>query len=297
MPVTPAFRSTIVATTAIAAIALAGCSSSSDDDASATPAASTPATSATASAPAAATLETVTADKLTIATGQPAYEPWMVDDDPTNGKGFEAAIAYAVAEQLGYAHDDVEWVRASFESSIAPGPKDWDLNIQQFSITPERENAVDFSSPYYTTSQAILTTEGSPAATVTTLDDLSHVKVGVASGTTSYTVAAEALGADNLAVFNSTEDTALALTSGQIDAFVTDLPTAFYLASVELDNGVIVGQFDSTEGGDEFGFVLPKGSPNTTTVAAAVDALREDGTLDAIKTEWLSTAVDIPVLN
>lgn len=298
MSVTPTLRSAVVATTALAALALAGCSSSTDD-ASVTPSATDAATSsAIASAPADATsMDTVTEGKLTIATGEPAYTPWVIDNDPTNGQGFESAVAYAVADQLGYAPADVEWVRASFESSIAPGPKDWDLNLQQFSITEERENAVDFSTPYYTTSQAIVTTEGSPAATATSLADFEHLKVGVPSGTTSYTVAAEALGADNLAVFNSAEDTVLALTSGTIDAFVTDLPTAFYLASVEFDNGVIVGQFGSHEGGDDFGFVLPNDSPNTATVSVAVDALREDGTLAALETEWLSSAIDVPVLN
>jgi polar amino acid transport system substrate-binding protein len=297
MSVTPALRNAFVATTAVAALALAGCSSSSDDSSASAAPSESPAASTSASAPAAATLDTISEGVLTIATGEPAYEPWMVDDDPANGEGFESAVAYAVAGQLGYAPADVVWVRTSFESAIAPGPKDWDLNIQQFSVTEEREGAVDFSSPYYTTSQAVVTLEDSPAAGATSIEDLTHVKVGVPSGTTSYTVASEALGADNLAVFNSAEDTVLALTSGQIDAFVTDLPTAFYLANAELDGGVIVGQFDSHEGGDEFAFVLPNESPNTATVTAAVDALREDGTLGAIETEWLSSAVDVPVLN
>jgi len=302
MSVTPAFRSAIVATSAVAALLLAGCSSSADDDASSTPSPSdAPTASATASgtssAPAAASLDTVTDGKLTIATGEPAYEPWMVDDDPATGKGFESAVAYAVANQLGYASTDVVWVRTSFESAIAPGPKGWDLNIQQFSITPEREGAVDFSSSYYTTSQAIVMLEDSPAAAATSLADFAQLNVGVASGTTSYTVAAQELGKDNLSVFNSAEDTVLALTSGQIDAFVTDLPTAFYLASVELDGGLIAGQFASNEGGDEFAFVLPNDSPNTATVSAAVDALNADGTLGALETEWLSSAVDVPVLN
>ncbi|WP_430867602.1 ABC transporter substrate-binding protein [Demequina aurantiaca] len=297
MSVTPTFRSAIVATTAIAALTLAGCSSSSDD-ASATPSASdAPSATASASAAASATLATITDGKLTIATGEPAYEPWMVDDDPTNAEGFESAVAYAVAAELGYAPADVVWVRSTFESAIAPGPKDWDLNVQQFSVTEDRESAVDFSSPYYTTTQAILTTTDSPAASVTSLEDLSHLTVGVPSGTTSYTVAAEALGADNLAVFNSAEDTVLALNSGQIDAFVTDLPTALYLSAVEFDNGTIVGQFESSEGGDEFAFVLPNESANTTAVTAAVDALREDGTLDALEAQWLSSAISVPVLN
>ena len=298
MSVTPAFRSAIVATTAVAALLLAGCSSSADDNASSTPSPSdAPTASATSSAPAAASLDTVTDGKLTIATGEPVYEPWMVDDDPATGKGFESAVAYAVANQLGYASTDVVWVRTSFESAIAPGPKDWDLNIQQFSITPEREGAVDFSSPYYTTSQAIVTLESSPAAQATSLADFAQLKVGVATGTTSYTVAKQEIGTANLPVFNSAEDTVLALVSGQIDAFVTDLPTAFYLASVELDGGVIAGQFASNEGGDQFAFVLPNDSPNTAPVSSAVDALNADGTLGALETEWLSSAIDVPVLN
>lgn len=299
MPAKPAFRSALAATTAVTALVLAGCSSSPDDASSTSPTSDSPSASPspTESAADVAVLDTVTDGKLTIATGEPAYVPWMVDNDPANGQGFESAIAYAVADQLGYAPADVVWVRASFESSIAPGPKNWDLNIQQFSITEERESAVDFSTSYYTTTQAVVATGDSPAVSATSLADFAHLKVGVPSGTTSYTVAAAQLGGDNLAVFNSAEDTVLALNSGQIDAFVTDLPTAFYLASVEFDDGVVVGQFNSSEGGDEFGFVLPNDSPNTATVSAAVDALRDDGTLAAIEAEWLSSAVNVPVLN
>jgi len=278
---TASFRRPALAAVAVGALALAGCSSSGEGD----------------EAVADGELSTFTDGVLTIATGEPAYYPWVIDDAPESGEGFEAAIAYAVAEELGFAAEDVEWVRTSFESAIAPGPKDWDFNLQQFSITDERRNAVDFSSPYYTTTQAVVTVEGSAAADAASIADLADVMVGVPSGTTSYTVAAEQLGEDNLAVFNSAEDTVLALNSGQIDAFVIDLPSAFYLSGVELEGGLIVGQFDTSEGGDEFGLVLPKDSPNTDAVTAAVDALREDGTLAAIEDEWLSASVDVPVLN
>ncbi|WP_029151080.1 ABC transporter substrate-binding protein [Microbacterium indicum] len=243
-----------------------------------------------------ASLPTLTAGTLTIATGEPAYEPWVVDDDPSNGEGFEAAVAYAVAEQLGFDDSDVEWVRSTFDSAIAPGQKDWDLNIQQFSVTEEREQAVDFSSPYYTTSQAVVTSDSSAAAGATTIDELSSYDIGVMSGTTSYTVAAAELGDDALSVFNSNDDVVLAFQSGQIDAFVVDLPTAFYLSSAEIDGGTIVGQFADTSGGDDLAFVLPKDSELTDPVTAAVDALREDGTLDELEQTWLSDAVDVPVL-
>ncbi|WP_062077990.1 ABC transporter substrate-binding protein [Demequina globuliformis] len=297
MTVRPLTRAGIAAV-ALSALALAGCSSSNEAETSATPAASdTPTAASTTEA--AATLDTVTEGKLTIATGEPAYEPWMVEDDPTNGEGFESAVAYAVATELGYLPEDVEWVRTSFETAIAPGAKDWDLNIQQFSITEERRNAVDFSSPYYTTSQAVVADADSDLAGATSVAELAGSRIGVPSGTTSYIVAAEMIGEDDLAVFNSAEDTVAAFNAGQIDAFITDLPSAFYLSAVELDNGAIVGQFPTEDGaeGDQFAFLLPKGSPNTETVSAAVDALAEDGTLQALETEWLSDAVDVPVLN
>jgi polar amino acid transport system substrate-binding protein len=240
-------------------------------------------------------LQTLTAGKLTIATGQPAYTPWVIDNKPENGQGFESAVAYAVAAKLGFAKKDVVWTRTTFDSAIAPGPKDFDLNLQQFSISDERKKAVDFSSSYYTTSQAIVTTKSSPAASVTTLDGLKKVKIGVATGSTTYTLLKKDVGGNNIAVFNSNDDAVLALKTGQVDAVATDLPTAFYLAGAQVDNGVVSGQFADTSGGDQFGIVLPKDSPNTAKVTAAVDAIRKSGELDAITKKWLSTTVNVPV--
>jgi polar amino acid transport system substrate-binding protein len=243
-------------------------------------------------------LPTVAAGSLTIATGEPAFEPWVVGDDPSSGQGFEAAVACAVAEKLGFAEEDVVWARSTFDSAIAPGPKDWDLNIQQFSVTDERKQAVDFSSPYYTTTQAVVTTGSSPAAEATSIAELQEYTVGVMSATTSYTVAEAQLGADKLSVYNSNDDAVAALQSGQVDAIVVDLPTAFYLAGAVLDDGSVIGQFaDSSAGGDELAFVLPKDSELTDAVTEAVDALREDGTLAELEQEWLSDAVDVPVLS
>ncbi|WP_341976747.1 ABC transporter substrate-binding protein [Microbacterium sp. LWO13-1.2] len=241
-------------------------------------------------------LQTVTAGKLTIATGEPNYEPWFVDDDPSNGEGFEGAVALAVAEQLGFDADDIVWVRTGFDAAIAPGPKDWDINIQQFSVTDERKKAVDFSSPYYTTTQAVVALNDSTAASSTSIADLKKATVGVASGTTSYTVAKEQLGEANLSVFNTVDDVVLALKGGQIDAMITDLPGAFYVTGALVDNATVTGQFASTDGGDQFAFVLPKGSALTAAVTDAVDALRDAGTLDELQQEWLSDAVDVPVL-
>jgi len=273
-------RAAAAAIAVAAAVTLAGC-------------AGTPSSSSTA---ADGELQTVTAGKLTIATGEPDYEPWFVDDDPSNGKGFEGAVANAVAEQLGFDASDIEWVRTGFDAAIAPGPKDWDINIQQFSVTDERKNAVDFSSPYYTTTQAVVALNSSSSASATTIAELKKAKVGVAAGTTSYTVAKEQLGESNLSVFNTVDDVVLALQAGQIDALITDLPGAFYITGAVVDDSTVTGQFESSDGGDEFAVVLPKGSALTGAVSDAVDALREDGTLDELQQTWLSDAVDVPVL-
>jgi polar amino acid transport system substrate-binding protein len=241
----------------------------------------------------------VTDGKITIGTGEPAYYPWVIDDDPESGEGFEAAIAYAVAEELGFAAEDVVWVRTTFDEAIAPGPKDFDFNLQQFSITEERAEAVDFSSPYYETTQVVITTESSAAAGATSIADLQGLLIGAQVGTTSFDAIEQQIqptaGAQ---VFNTNDDAKLALESGQVDAIVVDLPTAFYLTGVELTGGLIIGQLPKPDGksGDEFGLVLAKDSPLTADVTAAVDALREDGTLQAIADEWLADAADAPVL-
>lgn len=239
----------------------------------------------------------VTPGKLTIGTGEPAYYPWVQDDAPESGQGFEAAVAYAVAEELGFARGDVEWVRTTFDQAIAPGPKDFDFNLQQFSITPERATAVDFSSPYYETTQVVITVDGSPAADTASIADLKPLLIGAQTGTTSLdaveTVIAPAAGAQ---VFNTNDDAKLALQSGTVDAIVVDLPTAFYLTAVELEGGTIVGQLPATSGGDEFGLVLEKDSPLTEKVTAAVDALRADGTIDELAAEWLGADDAAPEL-
>jgi polar amino acid transport system substrate-binding protein len=274
---------------AVAAMALTGCSSSNDDETTS----AAPSTSNSA----APELQTLTEGKLTIATSEPAYSPWVLNDDPTTGEGFESAVAYAVAEKLGFSKDDVVWVRSPFESAIAPGPKDFDFNIQQFSITDERKQAVDFSSPYYTTTQAVVTTGSSAAASATSLADLKSLKIGTSTGSTSYTAAVAAFGEGAVQVFNTNDDVVAALQAGQIDALVIDLPSAFYLRDAVLDDGKIVGQLaNSTEGGDQYGLLLAKDSPLTAPVTAAVDALAADGTLKALEDKWLTTAENVPVL-
>ena len=254
---------------------------------------------ATTAAPEAAPseLQTITAGKLTIGTGLPAYEPWVVGDAPESGEGFEAAVAYAIAAELGFAPEDVVWVRTTFDEAIAPGAKNFDFNLQQYSITPERAEAVDFSSPYYATAQTVITVAGSKAAEATSLADLKGLLIGAATGTTSFSAIENVImptaGAQ---AFNSNDDAKAALASGQVDAIVVDLPTAFYLTAVELDGGIILGQLAGAEAGDSFGLVLDKGSPLTAAVSAAVDALRASGRLAELESIWLADFAGAPVL-
>lgn len=271
----------VAAALVAAALLLSGC-------------ASTP-TSSTSSSDASAL--TITPGKLTIATGNPAYEPWVIGDKPESGEGFEAAVAYAVADKLGFKKSDVVWVRTGFDEAIAPGVKNFDFNLQQFSITDERKKAVDFSSPYYTTTQTVITTKTSKAAGAKSLADLKKFVLGAAVGTTSFTAIGKVIAPTTQpAAFNNNDDAVAALKSGQIDALVVDLPTALYLTAVELTGGQIIGQLAGDNGGDNFGLVLDKGSKLTKPVSDAVDALRADGTLQKLADKWLASYAGVPVL-
>jgi len=246
----------------------------------------------------------VTDGKLTIGTGEPAYAPWVEDDAPESKKGFESAVAYAVAEKLGFDDSDVVWVRTTFDEAIAPGPKTFDINLQQFSITDERKENVDMSTAYYESTQAVVTIEGSKAAGATSIAELKGLLIGAQTGTTSFdAIEAQIAPTSGAQVYNTNEDAILALTNGQVDAIVVDLPTALYVANAPkeeggIEGGLIVGQLPPADGktGDELGFVLPKDSPLTDDVSAAVDALREDGTFDELAAEWLAETAGAPVL-
>jgi polar amino acid transport system substrate-binding protein len=241
--------------------------------------------------------DTITAGKLTIGTGNPAYEPWVVGDAPESGEGFEAAVAYAVAEKLGFKAADVVWVRTTFDEAIAPGQKNFDFNLQQYSITDERKANVDFSSAYYETAQVVVTVATSPAASATSIADLKGYLLGAATGTTSYDAIGSVIKPTQKAqAFNSNDDAKAALTNGQVDAIVLDLPTALYASCCELDGGKIVGQLPTAAKGDQFGLVLDKGSKLTAAVTKAIDELRADGTLAKLEEKWLTADAGVPVL-
>ena len=236
---------------------------------------------------------------LTVGTDKPAYSPWFDSDDPANGKGFESAVAYAVAQELGFPKDKVKWVTASFNTVIAPGAKPYDVDINQASITEERRQAVDFSSGYYDVAQAVVAVKGGKAENARSVADLRGVKLGAQVGTTSYRTITDVIRpTTQAAVFDDNDKAKLALQNGQVDAVVFDLPTALYLVAAELDGGLLLGQFANREGEqpEQFGMVLEKGSPITSCVTEAVDALREDGTLDRLEQQWLTTTAGAPVL-
>ncbi|MCC2034002.1 ABC transporter substrate-binding protein [Microbacterium allomyrinae] len=272
----------LVVGAAVAALALAGCASGG----SASPTESDDADAGY-----------LTPGKLTVATGETAYYPYVIDDDPASGEGFEAAVAYAVAEELGFAAEDVEWVRTSFESAIAPGPKSFDFNIQQYTITDERKQAVDFSSPYYEASQAVVAIEGGAADGVTDIAGLKSLVLGAMAGSTSATTIDEAIDPDvEPLLYNSNEDAVAALQANQIDAIVLDLPTAYYATGVYIEDSFIVGELPVAGVPDEWGLLLAKDSPLTADVTAAVDALRENGTLAEITDEWLGSGQGVTLL-
>jgi polar amino acid transport system substrate-binding protein len=279
----------------LAAAALMSACAPADDNTSASTTTSPSSTksesaSATPDACAKEALQTQSPGKLTIATDQPVFPPWFEDDKPENGKGYEGAVAAAVAEKLGFTPDEVTWTRVPFNNVFKPTPKNWDFDINEFSITEKRKQALDFSSPYYDVTQAVVTTKGSKAAHATTLAGLKGLTIGAQVGTTSLDAIKSVIApTKSPRVYNSNHDVVSALKNGQIDALVTDLPTAFYMAAAQLNNGKIVGQLPSGGGTPEqFGLVLEKNSPLTTCVSEAVDALRADGTLTSLVDKWLS---------
>ncbi|HEY6740419.1 MAG TPA: ABC transporter substrate-binding protein [Actinopolymorphaceae bacterium] len=243
-------------------------------------------------------LPTLTDGKLTIATDQPVYEPWFVDDAPENGKGFESAVAYAVAGKLGFDRSDVVWTRVKFTTAIAPGPKKFDFDINEFTITEERKRAVDFSTPYYDVTQAVIALQSSPLADATRIDQLKQARLGAQVNTTSYDVITDVVEPDvEPRVYPSNDNAKRGLQNGAVDGLVVDLPTAFYMTSAEIEGSVIIGQVEQSTGTPEqLGLVLDKGSPLTPCVSQAVDALRADGTLEKLAEQWLTDMADAPVL-
>jgi polar amino acid transport system substrate-binding protein len=288
-----------LAAAALLTVALAGCSPQDSGSASGTPgssAAGSGSPSAAACAP--GSLATHSPGKLTVGTDKPAYDPWFSNDDPSNGKGYESAVAYAVAKRLGYAPGQVAWQTVPFNSAFSPGVKNFDFDINQVSINADRQKTVDFSPGYYDVRQAVVARKGSKIAGAHSLAELKSAKLGAQVGTTSLDVITGTVRPSRQpAVYQRNDLAVAALKNGQVDGIVVDLPTAFYITGAEVTDAKVIGQFADAGGTPEqFGLVLDKGSRLTSCVSQAVTALRSDGTLAALEKQWLSDAVNAPVL-
>jgi polar amino acid transport system substrate-binding protein len=306
-----------VAVPAILAVLVAACSSAGASPSPSATEASAPSEAATSSAevtPSATpdacareNLALVTDGTLTIGTDNPAYPPYFDPDpadpawelgNPANGKGFESAVAYAIAGELGFGADEVTWVAVKFDNAYAPGPKTFDFDINQVSYTSERAQAVDLSDGYYFLNQSLVAVGGTPIAEATSIADLAGYQFGAQVGTTSYDTIVEVIKpTKEPRVYDSNDAAIEALKNKQIDGLVVDLPTAFFVTAVQVEGGVIVGQFPPTSGDQEyFSLVLAKDSPLTACVNQAIGALLADDRLDAITQEWLADKADAPVL-
>ena len=283
-----------MASLAVAGLLLSACSSSSEDTATETTTAEVTVEESTSESAATdecayENLTTVNPGMLTVGTDTPAYPPYFSDDDPTNGEGFESAIAYAVGSQLGFAPMDVKWEVVPFNTSYAPGNKNFDFDINQISITPERAEVVDFSDGYYTVNQAVVAFNDSPIAGATTITELTGAKLGAQVGTTSLSFVTQVVQpTDEPYVFNNTNDAKSALQNGQIDGIVVDLPTAYYVTAAEFDDSKIVGQFQAAAGGEEFGLLFQQGNPLVNCVNKALTTLKDSGELQEIQDAWLA---------
>jgi polar amino acid transport system substrate-binding protein len=236
---------------------------------------------------------------LTIATGSPAFGPWVVDDKPESKEGFEAAVAYAIAAELGYSDANVKWVRTTFDEAIQPGKKNFDFNLQQYSITEERKKTVSFSDGYYTTNQAIVGLTDSAAKGATTLAEIKKLKLGAQSGTTSLDYITNVIKPDTAPfVYDDNAGAKAALGANQIDAAIFDLPTALYVSAVEIEGSAVLGQFpaDASASADEFGLVFDLDNPLVGCVNTALAAIKDSGSLAEITSTWLSSKASIPVI-
>jgi polar amino acid transport system substrate-binding protein len=282
---------TVAVTGSLLLVACGGSDSSSDT--------TSPSGDAAQSAAECAAGKTLEEGVLTVGTGDPAYSPWVIDDKPESKEGFEAAVAYAVAAELGFADADVKWVRTTFDEAIQPGAKNFDFNLQQYSITEERKQTVTFSDGYYTTNQAIVGLTDSAAKGATTLDAIKKLKLGAQAGTTSLAYITDVIQPDQEPfVYDDNAGAKAALEAKQIDAAVFDLPTALYVSAVEIEGSAVLGQFPAQDGAtaDEFGLVFDKDNALATCVNTALATLKEKGSLASITAEWLSTSTNIPVI-
>jgi polar amino acid transport system substrate-binding protein len=280
------------------ALLAAGCGGSSNKPSAA-------GTTTTAASCAKSDLTLVKSGRLTVGTDNPAYPPWFGGDPqspwkvsyPPSGQGYESAVAFAVASNLGFAHKEVNWIVVPFNTAFAPGPKKFDFDINQISFTPARAKVVDFSSSYYDVNQSVVGLKNRPIAQAASTADLKPFKLGAQLGTTSYDyIVTNIKPSQKPAVFDTNDAAVQALKNKQIDGLVLDLPTAFYVTAAQVPNSTIVGQFPTTGTPEHFGMVLEKGNSLTKCIDKALAHLRTSGALGQLQKQWLSKAAGAPVL-
>jgi polar amino acid transport system substrate-binding protein len=295
-------RKHIVFALLVATLALLASACGSDEESSATTPAGTGATT-TANACAKDQLPLKTPGQLTIATDNPAFPPWFENANggpwnPTKAptkKGYEAAVAYAVAEGLGFTDDQVKWVVVPFNNLFKPGPTDFDFDINQVSYSSKRDQAVDFSDSYYDVEQAVVVQKSSKFAQATSVADLKDAKLGAQIGTTSYDAILNTIQPSQQPnVYNTNDDAVNALKNGNIDGIVVDYPTSLYVTAVQAPNATTVGRLPS-EGQEHFGLVFEEGNPLRDCVNQVIAKLRSDGTLDQLAKQWIEGSAP-PVL-
>jgi polar amino acid transport system substrate-binding protein len=291
----------LVAAVALVVLLAAACGSSNKSSSSTTTAAS----GASSCTPDQLTL--VKKGQLTVATDNPAFPPWFGGgtpkgstwkfNDPTTGKGYESAVAYAVAKQLGFDKAGVKWIHVPFANSYAPGPKPFDFDINQISFTPARAKVVDFSDSYYDVNQSVVVNKGTPIASAASVAALKPYDLGAQLGTTSYQFIKDTIQPTKQpSVFPSNTGAVQALKNKQIDGLVVDLPTAFYVTAVQVPNSKVLGQFPAQPGGEHFGMVFAKGNSLRECVNDALAKLRSNGTLKQLQQKWLAKATGAPIL-
>jgi len=266
---------------------------------------SSPGTTAAADSCTSCQLNLVKSGTLTVGTDNPAYPPWFGGNekapwkisDPRSGKGYESAVAYAVAKQLGFTRDQVAWKYTPFNNSFAPGKKAFDFDINQISFSPQRAKVVDFSDSYYDVNQAVVVNKGTKIASVTSKPGLKPYELGAQLGTTSYQFIKDKIQPSKQpSVFPSNAGAVQALKNKQIDGLVVDLPTAFYVSAAQVPNSKVLGQFPTQPGGEHFGMVFQKGNSLVTCVNKALATLRDNGTLQNLQQQWLAKATGAPIL-
>ncbi|HEX5937719.1 MAG TPA: ABC transporter substrate-binding protein [Actinomycetota bacterium] len=245
---------------------------------------------------------------LTVATGDPAVPPWWkggttdehpewTRNDPYLGRGYEGAVTFEVAEQLGFSDDDVRFVPVGFDESIAAGDKDFDFALQQIASLPDRERDVDFSQGYYEVTQALVSVRGSPIASATSLEDLKDAALGAPTGGTSLGYIEDHIEPSaQPTAYHDLDAAVRGLEDGQVDGIVVDLPSASFVVEERIPDGVIVGRFPTAGAQDHFAMAFEKGSPIVDCVDLALEEMRDDGTLDEIRREWLADETDAPML-